>query len=1249
MRTELIVNTKSLGGTSDLTLLAPIREGLVPSLESVTYKTRVKRLLKALNAGRSSSHEYALLRPFSDAVERVGRIHSVRVAVLEPENKVLLAATFDGAWESYIRVLWQKVGSLLDVIFCNTEDYDCACENTFDVWVAWARRVQIETHFFYSIPEVSVADVRYLRSAEALIRKVPAVTDLQGDAARLLAGSAEDDAWNAATSSGLQVEETVRQGLQALAFLYRLTDLYVPLDDGKDDGRFLRRAARELLREFVLLRNNATVGLVLGDPRVRMRFGRQLDWLFAQLPDTIRPVPPPLPGLGETRAVDAADIQGGMLKGYDNVSHGCLMLLSFPDTSAARKYVARAAGFVTTHADEHDISSGATVVNLALTCEGLRILGVTETQLAYFSQEFREGMEARASVLGDYRFNHPRRWHLPQQHGVATSRRVELSSVHVVVQLRGNSRDVNVGKLVTAFEKKMASTPANLLSVEPLIRHRTEGKVQEHFGFFDGDSQPRLDAPKPGALYPNQIHVGEVLLGYENEADPAPRPLRGEAAERLEWLRNGSYLVVRKLRQDVQALYDAAEAAAPVAGADTSKRDDVLAMMMGRTFKGDPLAAPGAGNDFDYSGDADGSKCPFASHVRRSNPRISAATADEPPGRRTPRLIRRGMSYGPRYNHAEPKCADNAKDRGLFFMTYNASIGEQFEVVQRWLSGGNSTGVLSDQSDPFLGVAKNGTRRNFRFGKGPTQTIDLDGGDLLGDPKPFVRLEWGSYLFSPSITLLKRLGAAPKGPEPIETPWSAEKGAVLLPQAPPAVARELDESNATGAWKELLEDLNAIDEFTSASVLAAVRERHEGVLPTPYGVLVADRTVLMDVLLDTERKYTVEGYHERMQGSDSIGEIYLGLDRPADGGEYEAQSRLTNDAIGRIGEEESFLLARDLAGGVLKAFLAGAANIPLPADASRWDLNLDVTEVTDIVLQGLCQHWFGLPPEPKAGDPLPPIVPGRFRWDWKDGERPTYPGHFTAPSRYLFQPNPGTLVTSFGRRYGAALTAAMKKFLEPHRNAGTIPKTPDKPNAPAVDAPVAAAILATFPSRADDDKAAAAFVGALMGFLPTVDGNLRLSLNEWLRDGSFWSLRVALRAEKDSSYKNAKKILDKPLREAMLLRPSPGMIWRRATRDHVLGPGKCPVLRGETVALSIASATQQSLEETPRDADAIYAIFGGNRAAEPHPTHACPGYHAAMGILLGTLSAFVEVDAAMRASNAPLAFTFEGAIAPPPP
>ena len=166
MRRELIIKSKSLGGTSDLTLLAPIKKGLVPSLDTVTHKTRIKRLLQTLGAGRSASQEYALLRPFSDAVERVGKIHSVRVAVLEPENQVLLAVTFDGSWEAYIRVLWQKVGTLLDIIFFDTEGYDSAYDNRFEVWEAWCRRVQVETHFYYGTPGLTVDDVRYLRHQE---------------------------------------------------------------------------------------------------------------------------------------------------------------------------------------------------------------------------------------------------------------------------------------------------------------------------------------------------------------------------------------------------------------------------------------------------------------------------------------------------------------------------------------------------------------------------------------------------------------------------------------------------------------------------------------------------------------------------------------------------------------------------------------------------------------------------------------------------------------------------------------------------------------------------------------------------------------------------------------------------------------------------------------------------------------------------------------------------------------------------
>src|SRR3954452_13981931 len=49
-------------------------------------------------------------------------------------------------------------------------------------------------------------------------------------------------------------------------------------------------------------------------------------------------------------------------------------------------------------------------VSVAFTWSGLRALGVDEKSLATFPEEFRQGMVARAEVLGDTGTNHPDRW-----------------------------------------------------------------------------------------------------------------------------------------------------------------------------------------------------------------------------------------------------------------------------------------------------------------------------------------------------------------------------------------------------------------------------------------------------------------------------------------------------------------------------------------------------------------------------------------------------------------------------------------------------------------------------------------------------------------------------------------------------------------------------------------------------------------------------------------------------------------------
>ena len=85
------------------------------------------------------------------------------------------------------------------------------------------------------------------------------------------------------------------------------------------------------------------------------------------------------------------------------------------------------------------------------------------------------------------------------------------------------------------------------------------GSEGEHFGFADPISQPPIEGadapsyPGDGVLEPDgtwrPLKPGEFLLGYEDEVGPDGTP----APEPLELRLNGTYMVFRKLYQDVAA------------------------------------------------------------------------------------------------------------------------------------------------------------------------------------------------------------------------------------------------------------------------------------------------------------------------------------------------------------------------------------------------------------------------------------------------------------------------------------------------------------------------------------------------------------------------------------------------------------------------------------------------------------------------------------------------------------------------
>jgi len=682
--------------------------------------------------------------------------------------------------------------------------------------------------------------------------------------------------------------------------------------------------------------------------------------------------------------------------------------------------------------------------------------------------------------------------------------------------------------------------------------------------------------------------LGDFLLGHANSHGDVPQTGR-------LW-DDSTFLVVRKLKQDVVGF----EAALSKVAAGQAKY--AKAQLMGRDEDGVNPVTKDDHNDFDYQ-NTPGTLCPFHSHVRRANPR----TVD-PDGRPLPRIIRRGMSYGPLFDGA-----NQAIPRGLLFMAYNASIAEQFEVIQSWLNGNGSNREMnfSGQRDPIVGVLNQDDPVGFEY-------TDAGGNrQLIGiDPlRPFVTLEWGMYLFVPSIAALSELEdhaheaaqldasatdqykKKKEDRRTLRVAIDARRGAGVIARLNLA-EQALGLEAARDQWKIALEDVSTRMSGVSRSIWATVREMHGGVLRTPYGVLVCSSAKVREVFENRSGNYTATGYAERM--TKSFGEIYLGKD---EGAQYQLESRRANRAIQDITRQEAFDSAFARTRLTLHQ-LAGAK--------SGNEKTVEAKDLVDAVLAGLCDEWFGLP------DNIFVMAGG---WHWREGGPPTCPGHFHSPSRYMFQPNPGKEATDIGEAHGKLLNKAVHDWVAGHRKRGTVPLRK-----------LAECLFEAIPDN--DERLVRTLIGVLMGFLPTVDGNLRATLYEWVNDRSLWDHQLGYQAALGTPHDKAGAVLLPKLIRTLQLRPVPELTWRIAQRNHRLGGVDVRV--GEKVAISIVSAMHECLANDDPD---IYAVFGGQRQRGVQvaiPTHACPGYEMALGVLLGFFAALAEL-AEMRPTLSPMA------------
>jgi Dyp-type peroxidase family len=435
-------------------------------------------------------------------------------------------------------------------------------------------------------------------------------------------------------------------------------------------------------------------------------------------------------------ALDLGDIQSGALYERPSPYVGTYLLLSIRDRQDGRALVRRLLRVVNPATAGGE--SGTTSVTVAFTYHGLEALGVPQQSLDSFAPEFRQGMAARAPILGDVGESAPELWEHP----------LGSSDVHVAIAVLSSSEE----ELRTVAEKARRAH-AELPGIELLWRQDcyqlATGRTS--FGFKDGIGQPSIEGSGRPSTNTRErpLKAGEIILGYPDETGELPPMPTPEVLGR-----NGTYVVFRKLHTRVAAYRTYLRARAA-----TRAEEDLLgAKMVGRWQSGAPLAVspdvddpelgmdPKRNNDFGFGDDPRGFKCPAGAHARRANPR-DALDHEGSVDVRLHRMIRRGTSYGPMLPDGVTE--DDGIDRGIIFVFAGAHIRRQFEFVKtQWLNDGIFIGAPSED-DPLVGPRHDPS--SFTIPQHPIRR-------RLPELPPFVVTRGGEYCFAPSLSALRWLG-----------------------------------------------------------------------------------------------------------------------------------------------------------------------------------------------------------------------------------------------------------------------------------------------------------------------------------------------------------------------------------------------------------------------------------------------------------------------------------------------------------
>ena len=500
--------------------------------------------------------------------------------------------------------------------------------------------------------------------------------------------------------------------------------------------------------------------------------------------------------------LDVHEIQGNSLRGF-NVPALTLLGLKIDDPSTAKAWLSALSHRIDTVAAVHayrvrrsfrSVRAPRTLLNVLLSAHGLDLLGVDLRDVE--DGLFLNPMGSAAASLGDPvdASSEPNTYVLGK----------DWNDTPDILLIVGGDSPAVTRQFCKSLTDAAAMASCHVIYSEE--GHRLDNEI-EHFGFRDGISQigvrGRLSAvaddyltlrylapedPEASLLAkPGQplVWPGQFLFGYPTQlaADPlVPGPTSDGGAA---WMKNGSFVIFRRLRQDVAAFraFQSLQATAltTALGRPVSE-EEVCAILVGRWKDGTPTVLSPNGpdaaiasdrmivNNFAYSSgtaersvadpngqvrhipatadDQLGQRCPHFAHVRKVNPR-DLSTDQGLPGRTlTFQMLRRGIPYGPAFDDATAHV-----DRGLLFLAYQTSFKRQFQVLNSlWMNNSSAPELVDEGIDLLVGQNPSGGVRTARL----LAASGVPVAELSTD-QSFVIPTGGGFFFSPSISFLREL------------------------------------------------------------------------------------------------------------------------------------------------------------------------------------------------------------------------------------------------------------------------------------------------------------------------------------------------------------------------------------------------------------------------------------------------------------------------------------------------------------